>query len=105
MAVTDVFVARGTGNAPGPRNDMCGLVTRKLKADQFRLFDVNYPATIGRIGSSDGRGVPMDQCVEIGVQDLARQVRNSPNRAGSSRTVSAASWSRGSSSGSSVVNG
>ncbi|OZC80220.1 hypothetical protein CH274_13375 [Rhodococcus sp. 06-418-5] len=80
--VIDTYVARGTGNAPGPRNDMCGLVTRKLNPEKFRLFDVNYPATIGRIGASDGRGVPMDQCVEIGVQDLARQVLNSPNRAG-----------------------
>ncbi|OZE77188.1 hypothetical protein CH305_18295 [Rhodococcus sp. 15-649-2-2] len=80
--VIDTFVARGTGNAPGPRNDMCGLVTRKLNPEKFRLFDVNYPATIGRIGASDGRGVPMDECVEIGVQDLARQVLNSPNRAG-----------------------
>lgn len=78
----DVKVIRGTGNARGPLSDMCGLVTRKLNRDKFHLGEVNYPATIGRIGASDGRGVPMDQCVEIGVQDLARQVRNSPNRAG-----------------------
>lgn len=78
----DVKVIRGTGNARGPLSDMCGLVTRKLNPQKFRLGEVNYPATIGRIGATDGRGVPMDQCVEIGVQDLARQVRNSPNRAG-----------------------
>ncbi|MBY4381847.1 hypothetical protein HQO24_10355 [Rhodococcus fascians] len=78
----DVKVIRGTGNPPGPRNGMCGLVARKLNPQKFQLSDVIYPATIGRIGATDGRGVPMDQCVEIGVQDLARQVRNSPNRAG-----------------------
>ncbi|OZC62749.1 hypothetical protein CH276_14105 [Rhodococcus sp. 06-470-2] len=78
----DVFVARGTGNARGPLSDMCGLVTRKLNPQKFRLGEVDYPATIGRIGASDGKGFPLDVCVDIGVRDLAWKVRNSPNRAG-----------------------
>ena len=74
----DVFTVRGTGNPPGPRNGMCGLVARKLKVDKFRLSDVVYPATIGRIGASDGKGFPLDVTVDIGVRDLAWRVRNSP---------------------------
>ena len=78
----DVITVRGTGNTPGPRNGMCGLVATKLKFDKFQLSDCVYPATIGRVGASDGKGVPLDVSVAIGVADLARQTAASKNRVG-----------------------
>ena len=79
----DVITVRGTGNTPGPLNGMCGLVARKLNVTKFSLSDCNYPATIGEIGRMPGqRAYPLDVSVDLGVADLAWQVRETKNRVG-----------------------
>ncbi|MEW1933090.1 hypothetical protein AB0362_12955 [Rhodococcus sp. NPDC079359] len=79
----DVITVRGTGNTPGPRNGMCGLVARKLQVTEFRLSDCLYPATIGEIGRVPGQqAYPLDVSVDLGVADLAWQVRETKNRVG-----------------------
>ncbi|MFC8182438.1 hypothetical protein ACFULT_26500 [Rhodococcus sp. NPDC057297] len=78
-----IFTVRGTGNERGVFKGMTGAVAKKLDPNAFEFGECIYPATIGRIGSGQGNPpVDLDRCVEIGVQDLARQVKASKYPAG-----------------------
>ncbi|SNS57715.1 hypothetical protein [Rhodococcoides kyotonense] len=79
----DVITIRGTGNPRGVFNGMTGVVAKQLNRASFRIFECNFPATIGNVGAGNGIGAhPLDVSVELGVADLARQVRDSPNPVG-----------------------
>lgn len=77
----DVITVRGTGEGRGVRNGMCGNVVRKLNPAKFRVFECNYPATIGPVGGVR-TSASLDTSVRIAVQDLAWQTRRSPNPVG-----------------------
>lgn len=79
----DIITVRGTGEARGVRNGMCGAVARKLDPAKFRLFECNYPATIGPAGAGKGTpAYPLDVSVDMAVAELAWMVRESPNPVG-----------------------
>lgn len=78
-----VFTLRGTGEGRGVRTGMCGAVARKLNPDYFDLYEIAYPATIGRIGAGPSQFPhPLDESVTMGVELLAKQIRDTQYPAG-----------------------
>lgn len=83
MTTIDVFTFRGTGETLGAFSGMCGAVARLLDPATFRVRDIAYPATIGRVGAKQGQpGYSLDRSVELAVQSAAQATIATPNRVG-----------------------
>ncbi|MBF6085145.1 PE-PPE domain-containing protein [Nocardia cyriacigeorgica] len=79
----DVFTLAGTGEQPNPAGGVYGMpsfVTAHLDPKRFHCTPIRYPASYGP--APWVLGVDYDRSVDIGLQELLRSIRATPNLAG-----------------------
>jgi hypothetical protein len=78
-----VLTCRGTGEIVGSRDNMLAQLSSLLDPARFRIgTDIDYPASIGPVGSSGVLGPSEAQSIADGLPLIAEAIRATPNLVG-----------------------